>query len=99
MKTLRSLIGAALIAGSSIALAAEPALLEEKELDGVTAGFSFVVGHADADAGALAAGILATTSTHTDAGSAAVVVDLPGPFQYAGVQSGSESSSFAGNFQ
>lgn len=99
MKTLRSLIGAALIAGSSIALAAEPALLEEKELDGVTAGLSIGVGSANAYATAEASGFLATSSTHNEAGAGAVVIDLIGPFQYLGVESGSESSSFAGNFQ
>jgi len=97
MKTVRSLIGAVLIAGSSVAFAAEPALLEEKELDDVTAGLTIAIGSAGAEAGAQAEGPLATTATHTASGSTGVVDDLGGGVQHLILQSGSESASFASN--
>lgn len=79
MKTLHTLIAAALIAGSSAASAAEPVALNDAELDGVTAGAQVLIivgGVATADA--LSAGPLAVSATTTNTGATATAIDLGG---------------------
>ena len=71
MKMLHTLIGAALIAGSSAVSASEPIALNNAELDGVTAGVNVslnVGGFAAAFAeGAGIFGVISATETFTDA--------------------------------
>ena len=71
MKMLHTLIGAALIAGSSAVSASEPIALNNAELDGITAGVNVSIavgGFASAFAETLATfGAVSATETFTDA--------------------------------
>lgn len=102
MKTLKTLVGAALIAVSSAALAVEPVepiALNDAELDGVTAGiFSIGFGNSVAVAGASAAGLVALTATNATSASQVTKAAI-GPFDLLIVQTGGQSDSFSTNFQ
>lgn len=97
MKTLHTLIGAAFIAGASAVAVAEPVepiALNEAELDGVTAGLTFLFLDASAYASAEGVGTIVFNHTETEAGAGGVVVENAfGPFDYAYGGSGSSSSS------
>lgn len=85
MKTLHTLIAAALIAGSSAASAAEPVALNDAELDGVTAGANvLIVLGATAVAGATSVGPLAASLAETGTLTAGAAVDT-GPFTHIAV--------------
>ena len=67
MKMLHTLIGAALIVGSSAVSADEPIALNDAELDGVTAGLNvLIIADGFAFANALALGNLAVSATATE---------------------------------
>lgn len=100
MKTLHTLIGAALIAGASavaVAESVEPIALNNAELDGVTAGLSFVFLNANAEAHAEGEGLFVFNHTNASAGSEGVVIEnFIGPldFTFGGTFAESSSASF-----
>lgn len=98
MKTLHTLIGAAFIAGASavaVAEPVEPVTLSSAELDGVTAGLSFVFLSSYAEANAEGEGTFVLNHTNTESGAEGVVIEL-GPFDltFGGTFAESSSSSF-----
>jgi hypothetical protein len=100
MKTLYTLVGAALIAGSSaiaVAEPVEPIALNNAELDGVTAGLTFVFLNANAVASAEGEGLFVLNNTTTSAGAGALVFENffgPLDFAFGGTAAESSSSSF-----
>ena len=95
MKTLHTLIGAAFIAGASAVAVAEPVepiALNNAELDGVTAGLSFVFLDSYAQASAEGEGTFVLNHTNTDSGAGGVVIEF-GPFDLTFGETFAESSS------